>query len=587
MNGGTQGSWGEPTESTFHSSPSANLVGAGKAISTPYRAGLSRSFLSTRCGLGLERSWPMKYDHLILSSSVMSPHSPTPLGDAILVDNGKIVAIGPASDFYTTNIHKQTDLRGYHLYPGFVESHAHLWLMGHLQGQIDCGPPQNRKVQDILEQISRRAKDTPSGTWILGHHWDDTLLAEKRPPTLEELTRAAPHHPVYLLHNSAHLAVANQMALDFAGITVHSRIPGIMKDGSGKLRGELREWDALEAVSRHIPQPSADDMAKDIAIAVNLCLKQGVTSATDAALGLGDPKSIQTVWHAYQTRAESLKPFVRTQCYVRVTNPDTLIPDNPPTPFLSVAGVKLFADGSIQGHTAFLSQPYHDRPETQGIAVMDLNELVQTIKFYENQGLQLAIHANGDAAIDRVLKAYDTCFEGRYSPRRHRIEHAQMASKEQLAHMRQLGVLPNFFINHVYYWGDRHRDLFLGTDRSRSLNPLATARQLGLVFGLHSDAPITPVNPLQSLTTAVTRLTNSQQHLGSEQAISVQEAWQGYTTNAAYLGFRENQVGDLAVGLYADCVALSHNPLVQGVEALEDTKVVKTFIAGEEAFDAS
>ncbi len=529
----------------------------------------------------------MSYDHLIQASSVMSPHSPVSLGEAILVDQGRIKAIGHPSDFYTVNVHKHTDLRGYHLYPGFVESHAHLWLMGHQKGQVDCGPPHNLQIRDILEQISLRAREIPRGSWILGHHWDDTRLADKRPPTLDELTRAAPYHPVYLLHNSAHLAVANQLALDLAGITVQSTVPGIMRDDRGKLSGELREWQALEAVSRHIPRPSSDQMAEELGLAVNQCLEQGVTAATDAALGLGDPRSIQAVWQAYQSREASSEPFVRTQCYVRVTDPDTVIPENPPTPFLSVAGVKLFADGSIQGHTALLREPYHDRPETQGVAVTELGKLVDAIKFYQDKGWQLAIHANGDAAIDSVLKAYDISFEGQFSPRRHRIEHAQMATQDQLEKMLELGVLPNFFIGHVYHWGDRHHNLFLGAERAKNLDPLHTAHQLGLIYGLHSDSPITPINPLQSVMTATTRLTESGQVLGSEQRISLQDAWKGYTTHAAYLGRREHQVGDLRPGLYADFIALSGTPLAHGPDDLLRTKIVKTFIGGEVVFERS
>ena len=526
----------------------------------------------------------MDYDHLIVASSVMSPNSAGSLGEAILVDKGKIAAIGHPSDFVTAKVRKRTDLTPFHLYPGFVESHAHLWLMGHLGRQIDCGPPDNVRVQDILERIARRTQEVPRGSWILGHHWDDTSLAEGRPPTLDELTQAAPHHPVYLLHNSAHLAVANQAALDRARITAQSVIPGIMRDAHGRLTGELHEWEALEAVSRHIPRPSADQMTEDITLAVNQCLEQGVTSATDAALGLGDPDSIQEIWHAYQARRLAKRPFVRTQCYVRVLGPNTFIPADPPTPFLSVAGIKLFSDGSIQGHTALLSHPYHDRPETRGVAVSELDSLVETIGLYQSRGWQIAIHANGDEAIDTVIQAYDIAFGGNFSPRRHRIEHAQMATKGQLEHMLHLGILPNFFIGHVYHWGDRHRDLFLGPERSRNLNPLRTAGQLGLIYGLHSDAPVTPLNPLHSLKTAITRLTRSGQVLGPGQIIPLKEAWQGYTSHAAYLGFREHQVGDLAPGLYADFIALSENPLSQGPEALESTRVIKTFLDGEEVF---
>ncbi|NMP23095.1 amidohydrolase [Sulfobacillus harzensis] len=530
----------------------------------------------------------MQKQRLIVAGSVMSPRSAESLGNAVLVRDGRIVAIGQQKDFNTCSGVDILDMGEAHLFPGFVESHAHLWWMGQLETQIDCGPSQNHSVKDILQRVSEVAHRLPPGTWIQGHHWDDSLLAEGRPPTAEELTRAAPHHPVFLMHNSGHLAVANREAFEIAGIDNRTDIPGIVHDGQGKLTGLLLEAMALESVSRHIPPPSQNEMMEQIRVATELCHRQGVTSCTDMALGLGGQESsVESIWRAYQAAEATGALGVRTTCYVRIASPNTFIPPDPPTPFLTMNGVKLFSDGSIQGHTARLKEGYWDQPEEQGMLVQSQEELESMIHRYHTQGLQIAIHANGDQAIETVIAAYYHALglEG-WSHRRHRIEHVQLAHPSDIRAMARVGILPNFFIGHVYHWGDRHRDKFLGPHRAQDLDPLNTAYRQGIRFALHSDAPVTPINPLGSIATAVTRLTQGGQVLGPEQRIPLSAAWQAYTIDAAYLGLREHLVGDIKEGLWADFAVLSENPLIQGPDVLGRTNVLRTLVAGETVWES-
>lgn len=524
---------------------------------------------------------------LIVAKSIVSPadslHS---LGQAMLVHNGRIKAIGNPADFSTVSVDQYLDLQDYELFPGFVESHAHLWWMGQVLSQIDCGPPDCVTVHDILSRVRDACGRCEPGTWIVGHHWDDSLLEEQRAPTFEELTRVAPYHPVYLVHSSGHLALANQLAFKIAGVSPTLNIPGIIVRNQ-QFTGLLSEALALETISRHIPVPTADEMQLSLQKAVNQCHRQGVTSAADAALGLGDPQSVEPIWRAYQKAEEEQILTVRTQCYVRVIDRNTFIPSEPPSDFLSVAGVKLFSDGSIQGHTARLFEPYHDQPHERGILLKSSEELVELIHFFDQRGLQIAIHGNGDEAIATVVRAYEVALGHQESYKRHRIEHAQMAGPDHLLAMRKLGILPNFFIGHVFHYGDRHRDRFLGIDRASQLDPLATALKLGIPFALHSDAPVTPINPLASIATAVTRKTSSHQILGLDERIPLSVAWKAYTRWAAYLGFRETQVGSFGEGMWADFIALNHNPFQDGdLAQLESTRVIKTFVGGALVYSA-
>lgn len=265
------------------------------------------------------------------------------------------------------------------------------------------------------------------------------------------------------------------------------------------------------------------------------------------ALGLGgQTASIETIWRGYLAAEAQGTLQVRTTCYMRISRADTHISVEKPPPFLTLSGVKLFADGSIQGHTARLTDPYADRQKEHGMLLYDQSKLASAIRRYHEQGLQVAVHANGDQAVHTVTAAYRDALGPHGTPaQRHRIEHAQTARLEDVQGMADLGLLPNFFIGHVYYWGDRHRDQFLGPQGAASLNLLGTAAQLGLIFALHSDAPVTPINPLLSIATAVNRETLSGAPLGVADRIPIARAWQAYTTTAAYLGFREHLVGDI------------------------------------------
>ncbi len=500
--------------------------------------------------------------------------------EVLAIEDGRIVGTGVYDDFVTwTDAYTQRVSVGEGtILPGFVESHAHLLMMGQVKEQIDCGTPPNQKVGDILNRIHHEALTKEPGQWIVGFHYDESLLAEGRPPTVDELTAAAPDNPVYLVHNSGHLAVVNHVALKNAGLTSTTMIPGVEKH-HGELTGLLQEARALESVSRHIPQPTLADYMRFIRQGSEDCWTVGVTAMTDAAMGLGDPEASRVIWNAYQRASESGDLGVRVQCYSRVLSTQSFVPEPYVSPYLWAGGVKLFADGSIQGHTGALCAPYCDRPDETGMLLLNRDELVDLFAHFHLQNRQIIIHCNGDLAIQTALEAFDTVMV--QSPKesiRHRIEHAQMATTEQLETMKRIGILPSFFVNHVYYYGDRHRDRFLGDRRGARISPLRDAIDAGLIFSLHSDCPVTPVNPLRTLHTAQHRMTQGGQVLGVDQRIAAKQALRAYTDWAAYLGFREGFVGSLNAARWADFVVVDENPL-DNPESVP--QVLSTWTGGE------
>ena len=200
-------------------------------------------------------------------------------------------------------------------------------------------------------------------------------------------------------------------------------------------------------------------------------------------------------------------------------------------------------------------------------------------------GYQIAIHANGDAAIDDVIHAFREA--QRLHPRedaRHRIEHCQMVRRDQLDEIAELGLSPSYFVGHVFYWGDRHRDIFMGPERAAGISPLRSSLDRGIRFTVHDDTPVTPVDPLQLVWVSVNRLTKTNQVLGPDERITPLEAMRAVTIDAAWQNFEEEIKGSIEVGKLADLVILSDNPVTADPETIRDIEVLETIVGGETVF---
>ena len=257
---------------------------------------------------------------------------------------------------------------------------------------------------------------------------------------------------------------------------------------------------------------------------------------------------------------------------------------------VSYRAVKGFADGSIQGYTGYLSQPYyrhtHSDPDYRGYPRMDREALAAQIQTVHAAGYQVAVHGNGDAAIDDILYAFERAFEA--APRsdtRHIIIHAQMARDGQLDRMKAMGLIPSFFNLHTYYWGDRHWDIFMGPARASRMSPAASAVERGLVYTLHADTPVVPMEPMRVVWSAVNRISSGGRVIGEAQRISVLEALKGITLYAAYQSFEENEKGTIEAGKLADLVVLDRNPLEAPPLDLDDISVLRTIVGGRTVFE--
>jgi len=540
-------------------------------------------------------------DLLIKNAVILTMDEDNPRAGSIAVSDGKISSIWETAEppVNLTGITNQTeivDLEGGVLVPGFIDTHNHILGYGILANRINCSTPPNQSITDLIKLIDKKADETPNGEWIQGYGYDDTLLNEGRHPTREDLDLAAPHHPVYLSHISGHLAVVNSLAFELAGLSNETPDPQGGKYGrykDGKLNGVLYEQAAMAPINKIQPAITQEKMILAIEEAANDYIAKGITTNTDAAIY--SPQDLSAHLEAARTRGNPM----RTQLmilhhllqegapfgdYTHEQLNEEIIGKSDGLAKLDSA--KLFQDGSIQGLTGALRNPYFEHPHLFGDLIHEQNDFKEIILNLHQRGFRLAIHGNGDRAIGSILDAYDYALQKNLrDDHRHRIEHVQTATTDDIKRMKKLGVAGSFFINHVYYWGDRHKQIFLGPDRAERISPLAEALKEDILFTLHSDCPVTPISPLFSIWAAVNRLTRNGEVLGEEQRIDVLEALKSMTIYGAQLIFEEDSLGSIEIGKLADFAVLDADPLAIDPKSIKDITVLATFIGGKRVFE--
>ncbi|ASK62412.1 hypothetical protein CFK37_09715 [Virgibacillus phasianinus] len=537
-------------------------------------------------------------DLLITNATVLTLDGQNSRAGSVAVSNGRIRNVWsspepPRRD--ENNITAATeviDLKGATLIPGFIDTHNHLLMYSQFRTQANCSTPPNRNIADILARVKELADQTPDGEWVMGWGYDNTLLEEKRHPTRKELDAVAPNNPVLLRHISVHFGAANSKALEVADIGEDIQDPQgghFGRDEDGKLNGVLHELSALAPVQAAIPTPSIEEMANLIGEAAEDYLAQGITTNSDAGVGLdlgiaefdahlmalekgNNPLRMRLLvlhhllgetgpYHNYT--AEQLDEEIKKRSNGRAV----------------LDSAKLFQDGSIQGMTAALREPYHCDSSYYGELSRDQDDFNAEVLDLHKRGFRIAVHGNGDRAIGSILDAYENALAN--EPREdhlHRIEHVQTATLEDLDRMRSLDVAGSFFINHVYYWGDRHKNIFLGPERASKINPLADALKRDILYTLHSDCPITPISPLFSIWAAVNRRTMEGEVLGEDQCISVEKALKTMTIDGAKLNSDEANVGSIEVGKLADFAVLDSDPTTIDPMDIKDIEVIATYI---------
>ncbi|KQU22322.1 hypothetical protein ASG65_20265 [Bacillus sp. Leaf13] len=545
----------------------------------------------------------IKIDLLFKNANVLTLDNQNRRAGSVAVANGKIVGIWrecepPKSAVEVTASTNVVDLKGSTLIPGFIDTHNHILAYGQIMRQVNCGTPPNQSIKDILEVIGAKAKETPNREWVKGYGYDDTLLYEKRHITREDLDKVSPNKPVIITHTSGHISAVNSLALQLSGLTDDVSDPQgghYGRDEKGRLNGVIYEPAAMIPINKQIPQMTVKQQIDMLGKASKDYLAQGITTNTDAAVGF--TSDLQDLEIHLKAAEQGINPM-RTQLMImhqQLREGEAFggySPAQLDKEFQERSGgrakldsAKMFQDGSIQGLTGALREPYYQNPDVYGELIHPQEAFNEEVLDLHSRGFRITTHGNGDRAIGSILEAYEYALSK--SPRadhRHRIEHVQSATAEDVVKMKELDVAGSFFINHVYFWGDRHKQIFLGPERGRRISPLAEAVAHNLLFTLHSDCPITPISPLFSVWVAVNRITREGHVLGQEQRIDVETALKSMTIYGAKLNFDEACSGSIEIGKHADFAILEADPTAIHPEEIKDISVLATFIDGKPVY---
>jgi predicted amidohydrolase YtcJ len=548
-----------------------------------------REFLRTAGAFALGASLPLdrvEPELILYNGNIITINDRQPRAEAVAVSNGRFLAVGTNEKVQAlaTGKTKKVNLEGQTVVPGFIDAHTHPAEAGlmHLR-QVDCDL---RSIAEIQRAIRERASKTPADQWVLGFKYDDTKTSDGRPLTLKDLDAAVPQHPVYISHRGGHTAYVNALAYSQAGISESTPDPPggrfDREPKTGKLNGRISER-ATEVFDKAIPTTySRDDYREAVKLISKMMSRTGITSAHDAW-------GVHDYLRGYQDAHEAGELCTRIYCFIHYREIDRMLAAGIRTGFgnewVRVGGMKMVADGSISERTAWLSQSYIGRPNDFGIQVMTEQELYENGRKAHEADWQIGVHANGDRAIDMVLRVYERLQRER--PRRNarfRLEHCTVINDPLVQRIKALGAVPTPFAAYVYYHGEKMREY--GVERLDHMFALRSFLVAGIRVAPGSDYPPGPFEPMMALQSSVTRTDINGNVWGPKQCITVEEALRVQTLHGAYASFEEHEKGSIERGKLADLVVLGRDPLHEEPLALVKIPIERTMVGGRWVFEA-
>ena len=533
-------------------------------------------------------------ERIFRGGPIITVNPARPSAAAVAVAGGKIVAVGDEAEVMklarpTTEV---VDLAGRTLVPGFVDGHSHFFCCVDVQVQALCASPPAgpcTSVADVIAQLQKlkeRRRIGP-GQFVIGFGYDPDLLAEKRAPTRQELDKAFPDNPVFVIHVSGHGAMLNSQALARYGVTAATPTPpgGVIgrEPGSQEPTGLLFET-AFLPIFAQVPAPPADEQIALIAKGQKLYAEAGITTAQEGATTKGqlDLLRIAADRGLLEIDVVSLALF---------TEMDRIFAGRPPFTEkayknrLRIGGVKVVSDGSPQGKTAFFTTPYltggpGGERDWRGEPTMPQATLNDIVKKVYDGGAQLFVHSNGDAAIDALLEAHRYAAGDTPAADRRTVGvHSQFIRRDQLEKYRAWNITPSFFTLHCFYFGDTHV-ANRGAEQAAFISPLRSARRAGIRCTNHTDFNVSPLDQLFTIHTAVNRTSRSGKVIGPDERVTPLEALEAITIDGARQYREDDTKGSIETGKLADLVILSGNPLAVEPATIKDIKVVETIKEG-------
>jgi len=519
-------------------------------------------------------------DLLVKNAVVYTVDSNFTTVQAFVVQAGKIIAVGNSDDLEKKYLAREVvDAGGHAVYPGFIDAHSHFYEYG--MGLQEADLTNTHSWEEIVDTVNSFARRNTDG-WIVGNGWDQNLWKSKQFPTKGKLDSLFPVRPVLLTRVDGHAAIANQAALNIAGVKPGQIISGgIIETVKGKLTGMLVD-NAVGIVTRKIPPPDDEGTQAALMAAQSNCFADGLTTVADCGLPYTMISTISGMEH---------KGDLKIRLYVMLSDRpedyDYLFKHGAyKSPGLDVRGFKMFADGALGSRGACLLKPYSDQKNWSGFLLSSQKHFQEIAQKVYDKGFQLSTHAIGDSANRVILKIYASVLKGK-NDRRWRIEHAQVLSPDDIKYFGDYNIIPSVQPTHAtsdMNWAIKR----LGPERIKTAYAYKQLLQQNGWIPLGTDFPVENINPLYTFYAAVERKdlkgfpANGFQ---PENALSRVEALKGMTIWAAKAQFEEKEKGSIEPGKYADFVILDNDIMKINGADVPKVKVVKTYVNGEKVYE--
>jgi predicted amidohydrolase YtcJ len=513
----------------------------------------------------------------------------SPWAEAMLVRGEEILAAGDDDEVSALADAgaKAVDLERHFVMPGFEDAHVHIggagedWIAVRLNGV--------KSVAELQKRLAEGVAQHKDGEWIRGSGWDHTFWPDKKFPNRQQLDEVSSKNPVILTHISGHVAVANSLALQLAGISKATANPSggeIERDAAGEPTGMLKEGAAMGLVDSKIPPPSIEQRRRGIELALADVAQHGVTSVQD-----------NSAWEDFliyravrndgklTVRITEWLPFAAALGKLEQMRRDGGTAD----PWLRTGALKMVTDGALGSRTAAMLAPYSDDPSTSGIMTMEPEKLRALAIERDKAGFQLNFHAIGDRANRVALDVFEAAAKANGPrDRRDRIEHAQVVAASDFPRFARLQVIASMQPSHQtsdMRWAEQR----VGPERIKGAYAWATMEKFGIRLAFGTDYDVEPITPFRGLYACVTRELPSGGPQGGwqpQEKISLDDCIRAYTSGSAYGEFMEGKKGELKAGEFADFIVLSKDLTKVTPSEYLNTKVLRTVVGGRTVYSS-
>lgn len=521
-------------------------------------------------------------DFIIKNANVFTSDETNPHAEAVAVKGNRLIFVGKNADveaFYGKSS-RIIDGKGCTLTAGFIDTHVHL-----LSGATWMGYAELSQVYDkdaLKKSLREYAQNSPDREWVIGWRAHYEVVS-----TRQELDEVFPDKPVYIRSSDAHTAWANTKAFEIAGILEEGGGEGVIRDANGVATGELREVEAMKAILNIIPPPDEAFIRKQLKAAVQGFNRTGITSIHNMN---GDMKDLMVYAAAEDAGELNLRVYVPFEVKPEAAESDlkeAVEMAKVQGEFVRGGAVKFFMDGVWESFTAFNIKPYADEPNLVVEPLFSLEHFTRMAAACDKFGLQIAVHCCGDGAVRQTLDGYEEVqrLNGRRDSR-HRIEHVEVCQPGDMPRFKELGVIASVQLSHAPLRLDdagvaKPR---LGEERWKYWQPWRDLKNAGAMLSLGSDWTVVPYDPMTHLYVALNRKKYTPE--STDQRLTLEECILGYTRDAAYVEFMENEKGQVKEGYLADLVLFSHNLFELPPQEILNAKPVLTMINGKIVYEA-